>query len=431
MKDEMKLFLKFRAKRKELLLLVISTFIALLLAELVAPVIYKVSMGKDFSKQEIQRKISAGAGDDVVLDETFIQTKFSQLHPYTGFSAKPNRDTGVNKYGFAGLEPVNKRSDNRVIIALTGGSVALQSFLFSSDTLISELKRSPVFAGKEIMLISIAGGGFKQPQPLMALNYFLVLGAEFDVLINLDGFNEVALPPSENIPVKVHSTYPRFWNLYFRQALDRENSLQIAKMEEIREEQRGLRRWYLAHSILYQSKLALMLWDIRNNRLEHKLYLENQKFSHLLAQKKATYGPYEPHASLLELNAELARTWKLASIQMANLCRGNDIAYFHFLHPNQYFKESKELTDEEKRTAYIEGENPLKAGVQSGYPLLLEHGKELEERGINFTDLTMIFKAEKRTVYVDTCCHFNKLGTDSIVREIAGKVVEYYVNYRD
>ena len=33
--------------------------------------------------------------------------------------------------------------------------------------------------------------GYKQPQQLMAYNYLLSLGAEFDAVINIDGYNVI------------------------------------------------------------------------------------------------------------------------------------------------------------------------------------------------------------------------------------------------
>jgi hypothetical protein len=49
-------------------------------------------------------------------------------------------------------------------------------------------------------------GGYKQPQQLMALNWFMALGGEFDIVINLDGFNDVALPALENVPTRIRSS---------------------------------------------------------------------------------------------------------------------------------------------------------------------------------------------------------------------------------
>ena len=38
------------------------------------------------------------------------------------------------------------------------------------------------------------------------------MGAEFDVLINLDGFNEAVLPITENIPYETAAAYPQLVN---------------------------------------------------------------------------------------------------------------------------------------------------------------------------------------------------------------------------
>jgi len=35
--------------------------------------------------------------------------------------------------------------------------------------------------------------GYKQPQQLLVLSYFLSIGQPFDMVMNIDGFNEVAL----------------------------------------------------------------------------------------------------------------------------------------------------------------------------------------------------------------------------------------------
>ena len=46
---------------------------------------------------------------------------------------------------------------------------------------------------------------------LLVLNYMLALGQTFDLVINIDGFNEVALPPITNLPNQVNPFFPRNW----------------------------------------------------------------------------------------------------------------------------------------------------------------------------------------------------------------------------
>ena len=51
------------------------------------------------------------------------------------------------------------------------------------------LERLPAFEGKRVEIVCTALGGYKQPQQLFSLMYFLALGGHFDVWVNLDGFN--------------------------------------------------------------------------------------------------------------------------------------------------------------------------------------------------------------------------------------------------
>ena len=47
----------------------------------------------------------------------------------------------------------------------------------------------------------------------------------------------------------------------------------------------------------------------------------------------------------------------------------------------------------------------------------------LRDAGSWFADASLLFKDEPRTVYMDTCCHFNELGLTSLARYIASEIV--------
>jgi hypothetical protein len=51
---------------------------------------------------------------------------------------------------------------------------------------------------------------------------------------------------------------------------------------------------------------------------------------------------------------------------MAKLLKSKNIAYFHFLQPNQYYSKKK-LEYQEARIALNENQ-PYRAGVEKGYP---------------------------------------------------------------
>ena len=109
------------------------------------------------------------------------------------------------------LAPTAASNHQKIVIGIFGGSFAIGTSHLARSVLLEQIKRIPRFRDKECVVHTIALPGYKQPQQLIALSYFLSLGAHFDIVINLDGFNEVALPASENIPKQVFPFFPRAW----------------------------------------------------------------------------------------------------------------------------------------------------------------------------------------------------------------------------
>ena len=65
------------------------------------------------------------------------------------------------------------------------------------------------FPNNRFKVYNAAIPGGKQPQQLFLLNYLLLLGYEFDIVINIDGYNEVVFPLAENLPNGLWPHYPR------------------------------------------------------------------------------------------------------------------------------------------------------------------------------------------------------------------------------
>ena len=75
----------------------------------------------------------------------------------------------------------------------------------------------------------------------------------------------------------------------------------------------------------------------------------------------------------------------------------------------------------ELRRAY----DPEAAWSQSaiaGYPLLIEAGEDLLREGVDFHDLTPIFRDHEEDIYRDRCCHFNARGSKIVGRRLAEAV---------
>ena len=126
-----------------------------------------------------------------------------RAHPYFGFVYVP--DPGAQLYGLyvnnhafvqsAAYVKANplccdfpaKRTDKHdFIIGIFGGSVAA-GFAVATQ----EARDFQPIDGRNVRVLNFASGGYKQPQQLLVLSYFLSLGQTFDAIINIDGFNEL------------------------------------------------------------------------------------------------------------------------------------------------------------------------------------------------------------------------------------------------
>lgn len=406
--------------------IVVLIFIAGVL-ELLTPLLYKSISKKPFQKKELQQRLlhpagAAGEVENPLADRLPDWVNNNDLHPYIGFTYRRSRE---NKYGFIGKNPLMKRAPGTINICIMGGSFAEGLFLDSVDVFKDYLKKSPYFAQKDINVTAIAMGGFKQPQQLFALTYFLFLGAEYDIVINLDGFNELALPYTENVPYKTVPYFPRTWFMFTTKRFDMQSTLQTAKIYKLRRKKESLRRFFTAFP-LYHSKYLLFLWDILDKRYENSILLANHELAKLFGASAEPPAGDIRHYNDDEtrLFKDLAFYWKSASLRLHQLSAPNGFVYFHFLQPNQYHPGSKAFSLEEKIHALTNEPYKYKDAVLAGYPLLIAEGENLKKENVRFFDLTMIFKNETRTLYVDKCCHLNKLGYDLTAQAMAKAVIE-------
>ena len=346
------------------------------------------------------------------------------IHPYIGFVARPGSTR--NEFGFPGPSPLVKSSGNKVNICLTGGSVAMSLYNSCKDRMAVTLGQSAHFRDKEINIVLIALAGFKQPQQLMALSYLMVQGAEYDLVINLDGFNEIALPFSDNMPFGVSPSYPRHWNMLARKGINSSALELMAEQALGHNKRKHARKWFSA-SVLRHSNFALFLCGFLDNQKALHLYELEKELRAVVKGLDKDYqavGPDISYGDTTQYLVHCADIWRNASAQMASLEAVGAFDYFHFLQPNQYLTGSKVLTEEELVTAYEEGPLDYKTAVMKSYPLLRTKGMELKDLNVDFTDLSMLFKDEPRTVYQDKCCHFNQLGNELIADRITAKIIE-------
>ena len=350
------------------------------------------------------------------------------LNPYLGFvydyGDKNNKKLGVNQFGFLGPAPILKKSKDKIIIGIFGGSVANLLYRYEKDYIIQKIKSNPTFANKQIILLPISVAGYKQPQQLMSLNYIYMLGGQFDIVIDIDGFNEVALPYTENIPSGTSSFFPRLWNFYSRDRLNTAVEQQISSIQQYQENQKTIDHFF---SLPIMNKLDF-IHNLSYNLLQNKINSETQNLSLLLNNEGKTYqylGPESLYYNQKQINNNIINTWKNSSIQMYLLSKANNSFYLQFLQPNQYLENSKTLSSEEKNYAWAENQ-PYREPVELFYPHLILEGQNLKKMDVPFFDLTQIFKNIKNTIYADNCCHYNAEGNRIIADYIIKAIIDNY-----
>lgn len=339
------------------------------------------------------------------------------LHPYLGY-LKPEAFGEL----FAALaEP---KPDGEIWGLVVGGSVAdrldrdgeLQQALQALIAAVGGKRRLRLFNG--------ANGGNKQPQQLLLVSYLLALDAPVDLVINLDGFNEVVLPYADNARLGVEPSYPRAWANRLAIRSGEVDLLVVAEISRLRERQRRAAGW-VAESpfgVLASVRLvaALLYSDAEGRVMALQDRLRPRGNSLSLEQRGSVRTDWEPG----EVQTESARLWARSSLLLADLLERHGIAYYHFLQPNQYLEGSKPLSAEERAHCY-RPEGRYGSAARAGYPLLLETAREHGLTRIRYFDATALFAAESATVYVDACCHLNPYGNRMLAAFVARNIREH------
>jgi hypothetical protein len=385
-----------------------------------------------------RRASAAGAGSGIIRGNEAVPEDqwYPQhaIHPYVGFvldsrfRTTPRRESGGDEaliYGFELAQPglFHPPESDQLVVGVIGGSVAFNFARNTAPKLRDRLGTLLGYPTERVVIIDIALPGFKQPQQLMALNYLLSLGIHLDVLVNMDGYNEIALPPLENLPHGVDASYPRRWHLRVAD-LDAESRLTMAELGLASRSRLELAqrfdRWPMRSSFI-----AGLVWSMLDGRLEREITRLESELAAAKVGDERSYsaaGPARTYDSNQEMLQDLTAIWGRASRLMHGVCEASGILYIHILQPNQYLPGSKAMGSEELAAAYLP-RSLYGAMVKRGYPLMIEEGKALRGEGVRFLDLTMLYAEIEDPVYVDTCCHINELGETMIADALIEVIV--------
>ncbi|MEZ6036682.1 MAG: hypothetical protein R3F29_04330 [Planctomycetota bacterium] len=414
-----------RRRPRRVVFVVALLLLVVLVVELLGFVAFRLLTGGWFSPSTATALHAAARGEvgDEVAAVQAAANPGTVVHPYFGFVT--NREMGavqgfpISPFGFVdAASPVRRRAADRYVVALLGGSFALQLGLYAEQRLCDELARSPALAGRRVEVVRLALGGYKQPQQLFAAELCWLLGGEFDCVIDLDGFNEVALV-DENLPQGVPGWFPRGWARLLDTVPTPAQQRRLGHLVVLREQRAALAA---AADATSWSPTLQCLWWWRDRALQGRIAtLAAEAERAAVTPSFAATGPGADPQGGVAARRDNVALWQRASRQLDALCRVRGARYFHFLQPNQYVAGSKPIGAEEAAVA-IDQTHPYAAAVREAWPLLREAGAALAAEGVAFTDLTGVLADHAEPLYVDTCCHLGRAGYEIVAAAIAQAV---------
>jgi hypothetical protein len=364
------------------------------------------------------------------------------LHPYFGPTHRqgypfdipePLRENAssparvpTNNFGFASVHnyPFVKTSPKQFVVGMFGGSVGAWFCQVGAHRLVEDLQANAFFKTREIVPLCLSHEGYKQPQQLLVLSYFLSIGQAFDLVLNIDGFNEVTLSDFNN-QRGLDISMPSAMHLDPLVNLLNQSTLTPQKLQS------------LAAISQYKERINHLVERLQRNRIAAINFVLERLHRSATTSYRAEVArfaalPSIPSDASLILTtpsvtqrdqtralADAATTWSEASMLMHTMLASRGVPYFHVLQPNQYVT-SRAFSADEAKVARSDA-SPFKKGAEKGYPLLVKESEALKSR-VNFLNATAIFDRESAAVYMDDCCHYtlrgNQLLADAIARLI-------------
>jgi len=348
----------------------------------------------------------------------------------SGTTAAPaNRPLGfsTNNFGFASPYdfPYVKKDAREFVVGIFGGSVAAWFCQLGVPRLLDQLAKRPAFQGRAFVPLCLSHEGYKQPQQALLLTYFLLRGQRFDLVINIDGLNEVALAGLNDergvdvsMPSVMHLDGLR--DLIDGTTLTPEKVQSLAAIDAHRQRMNAVAAW------LSRTPFASVFVVLeRYYRIEEARYqAERVRFAALPSARAAGQSALFVTPSIPRgekpLYDEIAGLWLRGSLTMHDALAAQGVPYVHVLQPNQYVGSRRFGTDEARIA--LNPDSPFKRGAEHGYPRLTAAlgALPVSAGGLRIVDATHAFDTEPAPVYVDDCCHYTARGNEILADVVLG-----------
>jgi hypothetical protein len=423
--------------RRVAVLFVVNLLVFVAAAELIALAVFGFQTGwlyyVDPYRPQIERVAEPAEG----------RLTTAALHPYFGPTHQPGipfdlppalrqgpaagvtSASATNNFGFTSTRdyPVPRGNDRQLLVGIFGGSVAAWFCQVGVPRLASELAASAAFRGREVVPLCFAHEGYKQPQQLLILSYFLSIGQALDVVVNIDGFNEVALSPLNDARGSDISM-PSVMHMDPLVGLLDQSSLSAAKVESLARIQ-GYRQRMNAAADRANRAASAALYFVHSRlhaALERQYQAEVRRFDTLPSAAGTSMIRVTPKVRPRDgvaLRTDIAEGWMQASLLMQQMLAPRGARYVHVLQPNQYFTTRRFAAGEAE--VALAADSPFKPGAEQGYPELerVVASGAFKQAGVTFVDGVHLFDAERAPVYIDNCCHYTRRGYEILADAIA------------
>ena len=326
-------------------------------------------------------------------------------HPFFGFNhtyLKPAKNKiSLNEQLYSHIP--NDITEKDIKILILGGSVA-EDFSKNDDNSKFKINKLEIndknifqkvlndkFKTNRFKVYNASIGGGKQPQQLFKLYYLYLINEKFDIVINIDGFNEVALSFSENIQIENNIIYPRNYSRLI--------STFNSDLSCVKKSNKYTKEYSLIPIVEIYKLFQIRKCHIKSEGSPTEKNSRFSKMSNFVKLDDDIYFDY------------IKKLWLNSSNEIDQFSNIKNFKYIHIIQPNQYLKGSKIISNDELDFLKYE---------KYGKPISKYYKDiQVEDLDVKYKlDLRYIFKDNDMTLYRDYCCHLNNKGIFLMATEI-------------
>lgn len=349
--------------------------------------------------------------------------------PYFGFPDRPHVNN-TNNYGFRwanGTEPVDYPyvpERDEYVIAIYGGSVAGGFLQDTIEYLTATLSKHPDLSGRRVRLLQFAMGAQKQPISLFYLNYFAALKQTIDLVINIDGFNDVR-NSIVNLESGHHFLMPHAAIAKTFDAYVSVPTLDLAYLDYFRSVAKLKKRITAAESRSFRllKSIGYLDWLKRKYaELAVRPPRNDGDMSLMLTvpANKVTFLDLDADAQN-RLADDVAGAWYTCTRLMLASCQTMGMQYIHAVQPTHFFSQRKHLSSREKEWIIDapkkdRGQATTKRIIEVCYPKLVELASTLGKQV--YCHMIDVLDDAHEEVFLDHECHFNPAGHHLMARRL-------------